>query len=142
MHILELPNPDPDRSEGRPAYDKDRRTAYSVKDLTPVKVRNARARYGRSAGTRSRLPARRHRACGARVETGRGRAADGLPCLGRPQEALEAAGVAYQTGDVAGGQAIFCRDPDANTLLFTEDSSLMPIAEANDGPMVPWTRLW
>ena len=43
---------------------------------------------------------------------------------------------------LAGGQAIFCRDPDANTLLFTEDSSLMPIAEADDGPMVPWTRLW
>lgn len=37
VHILELPNPDPDVVEERPGHGKDRRTAYSVQSLEPVR---------------------------------------------------------------------------------------------------------
>mmetsp|Transcript_12875 Transcript_12875/g.14770 ORF Transcript_12875/g.14770 Transcript_12875/m.14770 type:complete len:368 (-) Transcript_12875:313-1416(-) len=36
VHILELPNPDPNTFQQRPGHGKDRRTAYSVKSLVPV----------------------------------------------------------------------------------------------------------
>jgi glyoxylase I family protein len=38
VHILELPNPDPNTVNDRPGYGKDRRTAYSVKDLKPLRA--------------------------------------------------------------------------------------------------------
>jgi len=37
VHILELPNPDPNTPAGRPGYRCDRRTAYTVKSLGPVR---------------------------------------------------------------------------------------------------------
>ena len=50
---------------------------------------------------------------------------------------------AYSTGTTAAGEsALYCKDPDANELMFVEDAAIEPIAEADDGPMVPWTRLW
>ena len=51
--------------------------------------------------------------------------------------------VPYTTGTTAAGEAaLYCKDPDANELMFVEDASIQPIAEARNGPMVPWTRLW
>ena len=38
VHYLELPNPDPDTAAARPAHGRDRRTAYSVKSLDPVRA--------------------------------------------------------------------------------------------------------
>ena len=38
MHILQLPNPDPNTAVARPALGEDRRTAYSVRSLAPVKA--------------------------------------------------------------------------------------------------------
>ena len=38
VHILELPNPDPDAAADRPGAGKDRCTAYTVKDLGPVRA--------------------------------------------------------------------------------------------------------
>jgi len=38
VHIMELPNPDPNAVEKRPGHGIDRRTTYSVKSLEPVKV--------------------------------------------------------------------------------------------------------
>lgn len=43
VHILELPNPDPNTVDARPGYGKDRRTAYSVKSLEPVQTALDRA---------------------------------------------------------------------------------------------------
>jgi glyoxylase I family protein len=95
VHILELPNPDPDTVSERPDHGKDRSTAFSVKSLLPVKA------------------------------------------------TLEANNIEYTTRKLVGGEsALYCRDPDANELLFIEDPSIMPIAEAKGGPMEPWTRLW
>ena len=95
VHILELPNPDPDTAEARPAAELDRNTAYSVKSLAPVAA------------------------------------------------ALEANRVPFSRGESgAGAAALYCRDPDANVLMFVEDESIQPLVEAYDGPMVPWTRLW
>jgi hypothetical protein len=51
--------------------------------------------------------------------------------------------VAYSTGTTAAGEpALYCKDLDANELMFVEDVSIQPIEEARQGPMVPWTRLW
>ena len=91
VHILELPNPDPDVASDRPSPSKDRGTAYSVKSLAPVRA------------------------------------------------ALEAADIAYEMG---GADTLHVRDPDANLQTFVERPDIQPIAEAFDGPMVPWTRLW
>lgn len=38
VHILQLPNPDPNTAVARPALGEDRRTAYSVRSLAPVKA--------------------------------------------------------------------------------------------------------
>jgi len=38
VHILELPNPDPNTVGGRPGHGRDRRTTYSVKSLGPVRA--------------------------------------------------------------------------------------------------------
>ena len=38
MHYLELPNPDPSTASSRPEHGRDRRTAYSVKSLAPVRA--------------------------------------------------------------------------------------------------------
>ena len=38
VHYLELPNPDPDTADARPEHGRDRRTAYSVKSLAPVRT--------------------------------------------------------------------------------------------------------
>ena len=94
VHFLELPNPDPDRAADRPPHGQDRNTAYSVKDLGPVK------------------------------------------------EALDAASIEYTTGTSSGQSVLYCRDPFANELMFVLDETIQPIAEVDDGPMVPWTRLW
>lgn len=103
VHILELPNPDPNTPEGRPAAGKDRRTAYSVQSLEPVKA-----------------------ALGSEM------------CRHLFGEKW-----AYSTGTTAAGEpALFCKDPDANELMFVEDAAIVPIAEAGAGPAVPWTRLW
>ena len=39
-------------------------------------------------------------------------------------------------------QVLYCRDPDANELMLIEDPSIQPIEEVDEGPRVPWTRLW
>ena len=49
VHYLELPNPDP--LDGRPPHGKDRRTAYSVKALTPVREALDGAGVAWTAGT-------------------------------------------------------------------------------------------
>lgn len=111
VHILELPNPDGDTIEERPGLGMDRRTAYSVKDLGPVR------------------------------------------------SALEKAGVVYKMDTVNVGygngngnndaekeesRVLYCKDPDANELMFVEDTDIQVIQEdmINMAPMVPWTRLW
>ena len=94
VHYLELPNPDPDTANARPEHGRDRRTAYSVKSLAPVRT------------------------------------------------ALGAAGVDFVEGAWTGRAVLYCRDPDANELMFIEDPSIQPIEEADEGPRVPWTRLW
>jgi glyoxylase I family protein len=103
VHILELPNPDPNVAVARPASGKDRRTAYSVKSLAPVRA-----------------------------------ALDSEICrhlFGRKWPFTE--------GTDGGGEAVlYCKDPDANELMFVERPEITPIAEADDGPRVPWTRLW
>jgi len=38
VHILELPNPDPNTINSRPGHGRDRRTTYSVKSLEPVSI--------------------------------------------------------------------------------------------------------
>ena len=53
VHILELPNPDPDAPAARPAADKDRCTAYSVKDLAPVRAALDAAGVAHTALTRA-----------------------------------------------------------------------------------------
>ena len=103
VHILQLPNPDPNTADARPAYGNDRRTAYTVKSLEPVKA-----------------------------------ALDSEMC-----RHLFGVKWAYSTATTAAGEAVlYCKDPDANELMFVEDPAIVPIAEADDGPMVPWTRLW
>ena len=64
--------------------------------------------------------------------------------VGRPAllSTLKEAGVACTTGVWTGKQVLWCRDPDMNELMFVEEPDIQPIAEARDGPMVPWTRLW
>ena len=103
VHILELPNPDPNTAAARPESGKDRRTAYSVKSLDPVKA-----------------------------------ALDGEMCRHLFGSKWE-----YATATNAAGESVlYCKDPDANELMFVEVPDITPIAEAEDGPMVPWTRLW
>lgn len=103
VHILQLPNPDPNTAGARPEHGKDRRTAYSVKSLAPVEAALGSERCRHLFGEKW----------------------------------------AYSTGTTAAGEsALYCKDPDANELMFVEDAAIEPIAEADDGPMVPWTRLW
>lgn len=50
VHFMELPNPDPDTVDSRPPHGRDRRTAFSVKDLNPVMsaLEEAQVAYSRS----------------------------------------------------------------------------------------------
>lgn len=112
VHILELPNPDPNEAGRRPPHGKDRRTALSVKSLAPVRAaldsEMCRHLFGRkwpyAAGTTTRT----------RTERGGARESP----------------------------VLYTKDPDANELMFVEDPSIVPIAEVDGGPSVPWTRLW
>lgn len=70
------------------------------------------------------------------------RTAYSVQSLAPVQAALKEAGVACTTGVWTGKQVLWCRDPDMNELMFVEEPDIQPIAEARDGPMVPWTRLW
>lgn len=104
VHILELPNPDPNVVSDRPDFGNDRRTAYSIKNLGPVIT------------------------------------------------ALEKEGIPYKTDTIflsdddkeQQQQVLYCKDPDANELMFIEDVNIQVIQEdmINMAPMVPWTRLW
>jgi len=103
VHILQLPNPDPNTAAARPALGEDRRTAYSVRSLAPVKA-----------------------------------ALDSEMC-----RHLFGCKWAYEERATGAGEAaLLCKDPDANELMFVEDASITPIAEAEGGPVTPWTRLW
>lgn len=103
VHILQLPNPDPNTAVARPALGEDRRTAYSVRSLAPVKA-----------------------------------ALDSEMC-----RHLFGCKWAYEERATGAGEAaLLCKDPDANELMFVEDASITPIAEAEGGPVTPWTRLW
>ena len=103
VHILQLPNPDPNTADTRPASGQDRRTAVSVKSLAPIKA-----------------------------------ALDGEMC-----RHLFGTRWGYTEATGAKGEAVvYCKDPDANELMLVERPEITPIAEADDGPMVPWTRLW
>ena len=103
VHILQLPNPDPNTADARPAYGQDRRTTYSVRALEPVRAALDSERCRHLFGEKWPYT------CAA---------------------------------DAAGRAVLYCKDPDANELVFVEDPSIVPIAETADGPMVPWTRLW
>ena len=70
------------------------------------------------------------------------RTAYSVRSLAPVEAALTTAGVACTGGVWTGKRALWCRDPDMNELLFVEEPDIQPIAEARDGPMVPWTRLW
>jgi glyoxylase I family protein len=80
----------------------------------------------------------------ARPQLGRDRyTAYSVKSLAPVRAALAKAGIEYRCEDHGIGSSIlYCRDPDANALMLVEDAAIQPIAEAFDGPSVPWTRLW
>lgn len=115
VHILELPNPDPDTAAARPGHGRDRRTAFSVKSLAPLEAALEAAGVPYAKAT----------------------------VRGGLSSALGGGGATYETTDEA-RQCLYCYDPDANELVFIEDTDIQVIKEdmINNSPMLPWTRLW
>ena len=113
VHVLELPNPDPDTVEARPGPGRDRRTGFSVKSLAPVEAALEAAGVPFTRGEVGAAGALSKQQAEAEEETKKAKC---VYCY-----------------DPDANELVFVED--AGIQVIKEDM-------INNAPMVPWTRLW